>query len=64
LGGIGQVDDHRIIGWAALGFEDGANGFGRKRVSAEAINRFGGQSDEAAGPQNGRGAFDSRGVCG
>jgi hypothetical protein len=46
-----QVDDHRMIGGAALGGEDAAHGFGVAGIGPEAVDRFGRKGDQRSGAQ-------------
>src|SRR3954471_12399428 len=53
-----EVNDHGVVGGTALHCIEARNGFGIGRIRAEAIDRFGGKGDEAAGAQDLRGAAD------
>ena len=55
-----QVDDHRMVGGAALGGEDPAHGVRIGRIGAEAVDGFGRERDEPAGAQVVDGASDGR----
>jgi hypothetical protein len=57
---IGEMHDKWVPGRALLGREDSRDGLGRERVGAEAVDRFGGERDQAAGSQKFGGASD---VC-
>jgi len=52
----GDVDNHRIPGGAFLGGKDAGDGVAVESMGAEAVDRFCGQSDEAAGHKNAAGA--------
>jgi len=56
----GDVHDDRVVGRAALDFEDALHGPGVEGVGGEPINRFSGQSHNAAGAQQLHGAGHGR----
>ena len=55
-GGVGDVDDQRIAVRSLLRGEDALNRGGIRRVGAQAVDRLGGEGDEAARAQQLRGA--------
>ena len=52
---IGDVHDEWIKGWATLRLKDPCNCGRIKRVRSEPVHSFGGEGDEAAGPNDRRG---------
>ena len=47
IGAVGNVHDERIKGWPSLGFEDARDCDWIERISAESVDRLGGEGDKA-----------------
>ena len=57
-GSIGDVHDHRVLGWAPLGREDPPHRVGIAGVGAQPVHRFGGKGHQLAVAQHSGRAID------
>jgi len=56
VGAVGDVHDERIKGWATLRLKDACDRWRIEGVRSKAVDRFSGEGNEAASPNDRRGA--------